>query len=69
MAEIFKTKVRKVGSSAGIVISQKTLKEAKAEIGDEIEFVILPKKKKLKMFGAAKSFKKPFKRNKKVRDF
>ena len=65
MSELFKTKLRKIGTSAGLLVPKVIIEEEKLKIGQEIE-VVLFKKKKLedieKMFGTAKGAK-PFERD------
>ena len=69
MSELFKTKLRKIGTSAGLLVPKVIIEEEKLKIGQEIE-VVLFKKKKLedieamidKMFGVAKGAK-PFERD------
>jgi len=68
MANLIKTKLRNIGTSAGVIIPQENLLESGIKIGDEIEISILPKKKDFSMFGIAKNLK-PFTRDKKVREF
>ena len=46
MAEPFKTIIRKVGSSFGVLIPSQIIKENKLDEGKEIEIVILQKNKK-----------------------
>lgn len=69
MTEIFRAKVRQIGTSAGILISQERLKLEEINIGDEIELAILPHAKDFSGFGLAKHTKIPFTRDKKVRAF
>ncbi len=68
MSELFKAKVRKVGTSLGLLIPKEIAKQEKIKEGQEVEISLL-KKRKLeeveemieKMFGAAKGAK-PFER-------
>ncbi len=69
MAELFKVKLRRIGTSLGVIIPQERLNEFKFGEGDEIDLAILPKKKDLSGFGIAKNFKIPFKKDKKTREF
>lgn len=69
MAELFKAKVRQIGTSAGILISQERLRQEAIHIGDEIELAIVPHAKDFSGFGLAKSARTPFVRDKKVRAF
>ncbi|MEK6947943.1 MAG: hypothetical protein AABX19_01750 [Nanoarchaeota archaeon] len=69
MGEIIKAKLRQIGTSAGIIIPLDKLNEIGANMGDEIEIAILPKKKDLSGFGMTKDFKIPFKRDKRTRSF
>jgi antitoxin component of MazEF toxin-antitoxin module len=65
MGEVFKAKVRRVGSSLGVLIPKEVAKKEKIHEGEEIEVGLL-KKKRLelieKAFGIAKGTK-PFARN------
>ena len=69
MTELFKAKLRKIGTSAGLLVPKGIIEEEKLKIGQEVE-VVLFKKKKLedieamvdKMFGIAKGAK-PFVRD------
>ncbi len=69
MTNVFKSIVRQVGTSKGILIPQEELKNAEIELGDEIEIAILTHKKDLSGFGLTKDFKVPFTRDKKDREF
>ena len=69
MVKIMKLKLRSIGSSAGVIIPQENLIEAGVKVGDEVEIVILSKKKDLSGFGMGKDFKIPFEREKKDREF
>ena len=69
MGSVIKTKIRNIGTSAGVIIPQDKLQEAGVNIGDDIEIAILPNKKDFSGFGIAKNFKIRFKKNKKVREF
>jgi len=66
MVRAFKVKVRKIGTSAGVLISRDRLAEAQVGIGEEVEVVILSHKPDFSAFGIAKGFR-PFKRDKKIR--
>lgn len=69
MAELFRAKVRQIGTSAGILISQERLRQEAIRIVYEIELAILPHAKDFSGFGMAKSAKIPFTRDKKARAF
>ena len=69
MVGVFITKIRKIGSSAGVLIPQDELYQTQTHIGDTVKIAILPKKKDFSGFGFAKNARVPFKRDKKVRDF
>ncbi|MCL5419862.1 MAG: hypothetical protein M1354_03215 [Candidatus Marsarchaeota archaeon] len=45
MDEIFKTKIRKIGTSFGILIPRHIIKENKIKLGEEVEFALLKKQK------------------------
>ena len=65
MSDLFKAKVRKVGTSLGVLIPKEVIEEEKIKEGQEIELNLM-KKRKLeeieKMFGIAKGAK-PFERD------
>ncbi len=69
MSEVFNTKIRRIGTSAGVLIPLDRLQQSHAAIGDTVRIVILPKKKDLSGFGFAKKARVPFRRDKKVRTF
>ena len=70
MARLFKVKVRKVGTSLGVLIPKELVSEEKLREGEEIEIGIL-KENRLKLlekaFGAAKGAK-PFERERPERE-
>ena len=65
MPELFKTKVRKVGTSLGVLIPKELIEEQKIKEGEEVEVGVL-KESRLrsieKAFGIAKGAK-PFERD------
>jgi antitoxin component of MazEF toxin-antitoxin module len=69
MSEMFKTKVRAVGTSLGVLLPKEIVKNEKLHEGEQIEIMIL-KEKKLQLideaFGSARGAK-PFKRENKDR--
>ncbi|MBI2144836.1 AbrB/MazE/SpoVT family DNA-binding domain-containing protein [Candidatus Woesearchaeota archaeon] len=69
MAELFKAKVRKVGTSYGVLIPMEVVTQEKIREGDEIEVSIL-KERKLeairRLFGSAKGTE-PFERDREDR--
>ena len=65
MSELFKAKVRKVGTSLGILIPKEVIEEEKIKEGQEIELNLMRRKKLEeieRMFGIAKGAK-PFERD------
>lgn len=56
MESIFKVKVRKIGTSLGVLIPKKFIEERSVKEGEEIELAILKKRKELltSSFGMAK---------------
>jgi antitoxin component of MazEF toxin-antitoxin module len=62
--QIFKTKLRKVGTSFGVLIPNRLIKTSKFKVGEEVEIALL-KKQRIdlieKAFGIAKGAK-PFRR-------
>ena len=72
MNDIFRAKLRKIGSSIGILVPQEQLIALKANIGDEIEVALLKHRDPKEIdqgFGMAKDFTEPFERDKKTRNF
>ena len=65
MVEIFKSKVRNVGTSLGILIPKEIIGNEKIKEGEEIEVAILKKNLELieKLFGSAKGAKFKFQRD------
>lgn len=60
MAKLFKAKVRKVGTSLGILIPKEVAERERIKEGEEIEVGLLKTRKLaevLKLFGTAKSAK------------
>ncbi|MBI2147776.1 hypothetical protein HYU19_04865 [Candidatus Woesearchaeota archaeon] len=68
MTQAFTIKIRKIGTSAGVLLPKQQLEDAEVGVGDEIEVAILPHKKDFSGFGMAKNFT-PFKRDKTTREF
>lgn len=69
MARTFKAKVRKVGTSLGVLIPKEVIEMEKIKEGEEIRIGLLKARKideVLKLFGTAKSAK-PFVRDRKDR--
>ena len=65
MPEIFKTKVRRVGTSLGVLIPKELVKKQKIKDGEEVEIGLLKRRKLeevLKLIGTAKATK-PFERD------
>lgn len=65
MPALFKVKVRKVGSSLGVLIPKEFVKKEKIKEGEEIEVSLLKQRKLeeiLKLIGTAKGTE-PFKRD------
>ena len=66
MSDVFKSKVRKVGTSLGILIPRDVIDSDKIKEGEEIEISLLKKRRiddVMKLFGSAKGAK-PFERDK-----
>ena len=71
MTEPFPVKLRRIGTSVGILIPNEQLNATGSGVGDEVEVVLLKHRKEKdikKGFGIAKNFSKPFQRDKKTRD-
>ena len=65
MSELFKAKVRRVGTSIGVLIPKGIAEQEKIKIGQEIQLSILKQRKLeevLKLIGTAKGAK-PFERD------
>ena len=43
MEQIFKVKIRRIGSSVGVLIPKRMIKQNKIKMGDEVEMVLLKK--------------------------
>ena len=69
MTDLFKVRIRKVGTSLGVLIPFERLKEADLVEGDEVELALLSHKKDFSGFGIARDYTISFVRDKKVRDF
>ncbi|MBI5047290.1 hypothetical protein HZC07_06190 [Candidatus Micrarchaeota archaeon] len=72
MADIFQAKLRKIGSSIGILIPKDRLTEINANIGEEIDLVVIKHRSKKDVeasFGIASHFTKSFERDKTSREF
>lgn len=75
MPEVFQAKLRKIGSSVGILVPQDRLKDLNVRVGDEIDVALLRHRTQEEMdalfeaaFGIAKGAG-PFVRDKKTREF
>ncbi len=69
MAELFKAKVRRVGSSLGVLIPKETADKENIREGEEIEVSVLKKRKLdklMKLFGSVKGAE-PFERDREDR--
>lgn len=69
MVQLFKAKVRKIGTSVGVLIPKENVGEAQIQEDDEVEIALLSHTKDFSGFGMAKKFIIPFQRDKKTRDF
>lgn len=69
MAELFKAKVRKVGTSLGVLMPMKIIRKENIQEGSEVDLVIMKKNLKLldEVFGSAKNTMFKFKRDKRDR--
>ena len=71
MPELIKSKVRRIGSSYGVIIPREYLREQHIEEGEEVEVALLKGKRLAaieKAFGMAKGAK-PFVRDRTDREF
>lgn len=71
MPELVKAKLRRIGSSVGVLIPQENIKALGVGVGDEIEVALLRHRSKREielMFGIAKKAE-PFVRDKTTREF
>ncbi|MDE1870911.1 MAG: AbrB/MazE/SpoVT family DNA-binding domain-containing protein [Candidatus Micrarchaeota archaeon] len=64
MDTIFKGKIRRIGTSLGVLIPKQLIKDEKIKEGEEVEIALLKRKKHLiaKAFGVTKG-SKPFVRD------
>lgn len=64
MASAFKAKIRRIGTSLGVLIPKELLQEEKIREGDKVELSILKRRKEIinKAFGMAKGIR-PFERD------
>ena len=72
MSDVFQTKLRKIGSSVGVLIPKEKLVSLNVDVGDEIEVALLKHRSVeeiMEGFGSARHFKEPFVRDKKTREF
>lgn len=72
MAEVFEAKLRKIGSSVGVLIPREHLKTLRADVGDTVEVGLLKHRNAHEIregFGMARDFKEPFQRDKRTRNF
>jgi antitoxin component of MazEF toxin-antitoxin module len=66
---VVNVKVRRIGTSLGVIIPKEELSDISAKEGSNIGIVILPEKKDFSAFGMAKKAKFGFKRDESVREF
>ena len=72
MSEPFQAKLRRIGTSIGILLPNEQLNAIGSDVGDEVEVVLLRHRKNKdieKGFGMGKNFSKHFARDKKTREF
>ena len=72
MVDVFRAKLRKIGSSVGILVPKEQMTALEVNIGDEIEVALLKHRDPVVIeegFGMAKHFTKSFERDKKTREF
>jgi|GEM_PF-3064694 hypothetical protein len=70
--DVFRSKLRPLGSSACVLVPKEQLENEGLKIGDEIEFTLLRHRDPNEIesgFGMAKQFTKSFERDKKTREF
>ncbi|MBI5226964.1 hypothetical protein HY988_00115 [Candidatus Micrarchaeota archaeon] len=71
MNEVFRSKIRPLGTSACVLIPKEKLDEMGLTMGDEVDIALLVHRRASeleKIFGSAKGTK-PFKRDKTTREF
>lgn len=71
MPQPFHAKLRKIGTSVGILLPNEQLNAIGSDVGEDVEVVLLRHRKSKDIergFGMAKSFSK-FERDKKTREF
>lgn len=72
MTKVFSVKLRKIGTSVGLLVPKEQLESLHVEIGDKVDIVLLKHKNPdeiEKGFGIAKHFSKSFERDKDTREF
>ena len=65
MSDLFKAKLRKIGTSVGLLVPKNVIEEEKLKVGQEVHVSLLRQRKieeVLKLFGTAKGAK-PFVRD------
>ena len=70
MNELFRAKIRKIGSSLGIIIPKEQMMAMSVSEGDEVEIALFKRRTSKAIeegLGMAKEFKIPFKREKEDR--
>ena len=70
MADVVVTRLRRIGSSLGVIIPKQHIQNAKA--GEKVEIALLRHRSLQEIqegLGMARSFTEPFRRDKKTREF
>lgn len=72
MGEVFSARLRKIGTSVGVLVPKEHLKDLGVDVGDEVEVALLKHRKLREIregLGMARHFKEPFERDRKTREF
>jgi len=76
MSDVFSVKLRKIGSSVGVLLPKEQLDALDVDVGDEVDLSLLKHRKPEEIMkeiekssGIARHFKEPFVRDKKTREF
>ena len=69
MTELLRVKVRRIGTSLGVLLPQEKLRQKHIQEGDEVELALLTHTPDFSGFGLARKATVPFVRDKKVRHF
>jgi len=72
MGQVFPAKLRRIGTSVGVIVPNEQMKELNVKVGDKVEVALLRHRSPKEIregLGMAKHFKEPFERGRKTREF